>query len=1017
MVAKSRADVLFLLVILCFAAWRFWFINDDLLQIVVKEEREISTLPLLIENIDRKNLKIPYIPRKCLLFGLLILCGDIETCLGPDYSIKELHALCKDRGLSFIHQNIRGLHTNFESLCSIIATHNIDIITLSEIHLSNSENLSLYKINGYDEVFRCRPEGKGGGVCVYLKNSICWERRHDLEKDSIESIWLELFFHKSHSVLLCCVYRPPNSSSYLSKTFNINFNDTLQTVTKETIIMGDCNANFTKDNDNREFKSILSLNGFKQLIRQPTRVTKESSTIIDIIASNKDNIKNVKVIPSTLSDHEMVGCLRKINYKQFPSKTIRCRNLTNYDPCALNRDLEHTDWDPVYNASTVNQCVDAFNNILETAFDNHAPTINKKIKGRLCPWLNPNLKAKMNDRDKLMRKAKKSSKDEDWLAYKQSRNRCNNLLRNAKANFHKEQLNVNGANPKRFWDCIKKIFPSKEKLSPPNTRNNLKLANTFSSWFASIITDLKRKTMPLKNFIWGRTTSKQKRTKKVFNFEYVSVVFVQKQLQQLKRSKATGLDNLPPSILKDTARVISKPLCHLINLSLKTGLFPSIWKKARIVPVFKSGNSSLPQNYRPISILPALSKIIEKAVHQQISKFLEHNNLLSNTQFGFRANRSTDMATILLCDSIRRQVGQGKFVGSVFLDLSRAFDTINHGKLINELTRYGISGLELDWVSDYLFDRHQTVDINKSLSPAEPLYCGVPQGTILGPLLFIIFFNDLSTQLKNSDIIQYADDTVIYLSHKNVDEISNLLNEDLDLISTYFNENELLMNLKKGKTESMLFGTSQRLAKLDTTLELYYRGQRIHNTDKYKYLGNVVDPALSLNLDFDQKYKKTSSRLRLLNKVRPFLNVIAAKKIFEAMIIPVITYCQSLHASMTRTQKSKLKSLTSRATNIIGNNISINDIETTMNIRTCLFVRKCMEKKLCDAFNEYFEVSDHSKATRNNKSLLILPRVRLEFERKSFYFFGAKIYNELPLDIRREINYIKFKQSLMQHKF
>ena len=615
--ASKRADVFFLLSMLCFMALRYGFVyGENFIQTNNTEIKEISTLPLLVESVSKNNLKVPLIPRKCLLFGLLLLCGDIETCPGPEYMINELHALCRDRGLSFIHQNIRGLHTIFESLCSIIATHNIDIITLSETHLYDSDNLSLYKIDGYDAIFRCRTEGKGGGVCIYIKQQIIWERRDELEKDSIESIWLEIFFQNSHSILLCCVYRPPDSSNYLSKSFNQNLNDILLTITKETIIMGDCNVNYAKENDNKEFKTILSLNGFHQLIKKPTRVTRDSSTIIDIIATNKNNIKTVRVIPSTLSDHEMVACLRKINYKRFPSKTIRCRNFANYDPAALNRDLGNADWEPVYNASNVNQCAAAFNDILETAFNQHAPVINKKIKGRPCPWLNPTLKAKMNDRDKLMRKAKKSGNVEDWLAYKQSRNRCNNSMKKAKANFYKEQLNENSSNPKRFWESIKKVFPSKERATVPNTKNNLNLAKIFSTWFSSVVGKLKRKEMPLKDIIWGEAPKKLRRTAKTFRFEYVSVVFVRKKLKQLKRTKATGLDNLPPSMLKDTADVICKPLCHLINLSLKTGTFPSTWKKARVIPVHKSGKSSLPENYRPISILPAISKVIEKAVHR-----------------------------------------------------------------------------------------------------------------------------------------------------------------------------------------------------------------------------------------------------------------------------------------------------------------------------------------------------------------------------------------------------------------
>ena len=252
---------------------------------------------------------------------------------------------------------------------------------------------------------------------------------------------------------------------------------------------------------------------------------------------------------------------------------------------------------------------------------------------------------------------------------------------------------------------------------------------------------------------------------------------------------------------------------------------------------------------------------------------------------------------------------------------------------------------------------------------------------------------------------------MIYLADKDVTEIAKLLNEDLEAISGYFYESELLMNLKKGKTESMLFGTSQRLSKLDTTLQLYYRGEKVYNTDTYKYLGNIVDPALNLNLDFDQKYRKASARLRLMTKVRSFLNAEAAKKVYEAMVTPVMTYCHLIHSSITKSQSGKLKSLKSRATEIIGN-VDIQDIENTMKLRSCLFVRKCLEKRLCNVFDDYFQVKEHSQNTRNNNSLLVLPRVKLEYERKTLYFYGAKIYNELPLAIRKLDKFNEFESHL-----
>jgi exonuclease III len=190
------------------------------------------------------------------------------------YVIKELQEICKERGLSFVHQNICGLQTKFESLCAVVETHNIDVITLSETHLSQTDcHVGLYSINGYELLTRNRTIGKGGGICIYIKNGINWIRRNDLDKKNIESLWVEIFFKNSHSILICCMYRPPETSKYLSTEFNNEFNNILQSLTKETILMGDCNVNYANKGDNREFKSILSLNGFNQLIKQPTRIT------------------------------------------------------------------------------------------------------------------------------------------------------------------------------------------------------------------------------------------------------------------------------------------------------------------------------------------------------------------------------------------------------------------------------------------------------------------------------------------------------------------------------------------------------------------------------------------------------------------------------------------------------------------------------------------------------------------------------------------------------------------------
>ena len=394
-------------------------------------------------------------------------------------------------------------------------------------------------------------------------------------------------------------------------------------------------------------------------------------------------------------------------------------------------------------------------------------------KRKPAPWLSPAVKKLMNERDKLLRKCRKTKTDLDISQYKQKRNEVNIALRKAKSTYSKILLSESSNNPNKFWKTIKSIYPSKANmgtsahsfdLEDGKTNEPKRVADGLCDFFASIVTTLRKTTTSLYNFVWMPPTPITNRTKCKFKFRPVSRLEVEQDLKSIKRGKSTGTDNLPPGLLKDALCRISAPLAYLINLSLQTGTFPTDWKQAKIVPIHKSGSLNSFDNFRPISILPVLSKIIEKAVYREDMAFLEAKKLISQSQFGFRPKLPTELAGTLLFDNIRQHVDEGNLVGATFIDLSKASDTISHSNLLKKLPQYGMCDEELRWFTDYLFHRSMVVSYGSCLSSKREILTGVPQGSILGPLLFILFFNDITDVVDTAKIVIYVDDSVVYVA-------------------------------------------------------------------------------------------------------------------------------------------------------------------------------------------------------------------------------------------------------------
>ena len=407
-----------------------------------------------------------------------------------------------------------------------------------------------------------------------------------------------------------------------------------------------------------------------------------------------------------------------------------------------------------------------------------------------------------------------------------------------------------------------------------------------------------------------------------FKFKDILIREVLMVLNSLKISKSAGPDDLPARLIKDGSEQIAAPLCFLANQSLQSGVFPNSEKCARVIPIYKSGEKSNFDNYRPISVLNVLSKVLEKIVHKQLSEYLETNKLLSDAQYGFRRGRSTQDAVTLFLDHIRSNMDASRCTGTLYMDLRKAFDTVHHGNLLTKLPHYGIKSLELAWLEDYLFNRTEYVCYDGVRSQTEHITHGVPQGSILGPLLFVILINDLNLVMNKCKILMYADDTVIFYSDKSAKAVEDVINHEANLVGKWFTDNNLIMNLKKGKTEFVMYGTSQKLSR-QQSCHIEIGGAEINQSSSYEYLGVTLDHHLTLQEQINKIYKKASSRLKLLQRIRPNISPHVAEKIYNVMIRPVLLYCYPVYISLGDTAKSKLQSIQDRAQRIVARDSSI----------------------------------------------------------------------------------------------
>ena len=787
----------------------------------------------------------------------------------------------------------------------------------------------------------------------------------------------------------------------------------------DILLLGDFNFNLAVKNN---WTTVTSMLGLSQLIQNYTRVTKKTKTLIDHIYTNNTNkIKKPMITQSSISDHYAIFCTYISKLPKLTNKGheyIRYRSFKKFNEMYFLNDIASMSFKDIYDSLDPNKSLDLLQMMLRTATDKHAPLRTKPVKHRdIPPWMTSDIIHCMSLRDSY-------KKDKEEEKYKAMKNKVSKMVNAAKTTYF-DSLIENKKDTATLWRALN-AFTNKSHKKPKLSTSIS--PEEFNQHFLSVVdrTLSSDQIKASKDFTCHENLinfCKEKEDEVIFSIPFLTVYEVGKLITDLGIKKSMGPENIPAYILQLALPYIVEPLTFIYNLCISKNIFPAALKIAKVIPLPKTNDRSDPNNFRPISLLPLLSKPLERHIQKHLYQYLNTRSLLHLHQSGFRPRHSCQTTLINLCDSWLSSINKSEMVGALFLDFRKAFDLVNHTILLKKLLLYLPNSPTIHFFQSFLENRYQFVYLNKSNSKKGAITAGIPQGSVIGPLLFLIYINDMPLHLNN-DLTNtlFADDASLHTSSNNINNINLNLQNGLNNVNEWCINNN--MSIHPDKTKSMVITTRQKHQREPLLLTLSLGTTKIEQVNKHKVLGLTLDSELCWRAHTESLCKRLSKNVHLLSRLNKFASKPALKLFFEAQINSLINYASTLWDNCAGEYLKKINSMHRRAVkNIIPNKgISTDAKFVSLNILPLskhLMYNKAIvvHKIIHDKAPPYLTPLLKKASTRYGSTNLILPLPRIDICKSSLAYSGSLIWNTLPDDIKNINSISKFKKHLRRHLF